>query len=55
MISMQMRNEDVGDLTTPDLVIDHLNLCAFTAINEIVIAIKRYYLAGRMPVKCRYG
>lgn len=53
MVAMKMGNENMGDLAAADLVIDHLYLCAFAAINKVVSAIMRYYLAGRMPVKCR--
>jgi hypothetical protein len=54
MITMQVRDKNMGDLTAPDLIIDKLNLCAFPAVNKIISAVIGNYLAGRMPVKCRY-
>ena len=52
---MKMGNKNMGDLSAPDLVIDHLNLGAFSTIHKKVLTIQRYYLAGRMPVESRYS
>ena len=38
-----------------DLVIDHLDLGAFTAIYQEIETIQGYDLAGRVAIKCRYG
>ena len=54
VIAVKMGNKNMGDLTAADLVFYHLYLRAFTTINQIIIAIKRYYLAGRVTIKCRY-
>jgi hypothetical protein len=50
-----MRNEDVRDLASPDPVVHHLNLCPLSAVNQKKLSIHRYYLAGRVTVKCRDG
>ena len=55
MIAVQVRNKDMGYLAPADLIIDHLYLCAFAAIDQVVIAIIGHHLAGGMPVKCRYS
>jgi hypothetical protein len=43
------------DLTTTDLVFYHLYLCSLATVNQVIGAIKRYNLARRVAVKCRYG
>jgi hypothetical protein len=48
-----MRDENMRDLTPADLVIDELNLSTLAAIHEVVIAVDRYHLAGRVTVECR--
>ena len=55
MIAVQVRDENVRYAPSPDLVFDHLYLGAFAAINQKIIAVVRHYLAGRVPVKGRYG
>jgi hypothetical protein len=55
MITMKMGYEDVRDPAPPDLVFDHLDLGAFTAINQVIIPVMRNHLAGWMTVKSRYG
>lgn len=42
------------NLTAPDLIIDHLDLGALSAIHQEIITIQRHYLAGRMPVESWY-
>jgi len=54
MIAVQMRNENMGNAAASYFIIDHLNLCAFAAINKKIISVHRHHLAGWMPVKCRY-
>ena len=53
MIAVEMWNKNVGDLATPDLVFDHLYLGAFATINQVIISIQCYYLAGGMTIECR--
>ena len=55
MVAMKMGNKDVRDLSSPDLVLDHLDLCTLTTINKVIIAIMRHNLACRVTVKSRYG
>jgi hypothetical protein len=55
MVAVQVRNEDMRDLTPPDLIIDQLDLGAFTTIHQVIAPVKGHYLAGRMPVKSRNG
>jgi hypothetical protein len=43
----------MGDLSSSYFIIDHLDLGAFPAIHEKVLAIECYNLAGGMPVKGR--
>ena len=50
-----MRNEDVGDPASPDLVLHHLNLCSLSAVNQKKLSIHCHYLAGWVTVKCRDG
>ena len=54
MISVKMGNKNVRYFAASDLIIDQLNLCAFTTINEIIITVKRNHLAGWVAVKCGY-
>jgi hypothetical protein len=54
MIAMKMGNKNMGDLSSPDLVFDHLDLRSFPAINQVVGAIVRYNLAGGMAIERRY-
>ena len=53
MITMEMGNKNMGDLASSDLEIDHLDLCAFPAIHQVIIPIKRNHLAGGMAIECR--
>jgi hypothetical protein len=55
VITVQVRNEDVRDFTSPDPVSYHLNLSSLAAINKEQVAIHRYHLAGWVTVKCRNG
>ena len=43
----------MGDLTAPDLVIDHLDLGALATIDQVIFAVNSHHLTGRMPVKGR--
>jgi hypothetical protein len=54
MIAMQVRNKHVRNAAAPDLVLDHLDLCAFAAIHQVAGAVVRYQLAGGMAVECRH-
>lgn len=45
----------MGYFTAPDLVIDHLYLGSFPAIDQVVVPIECYHLAGGMAVKGRYS
>lgn len=54
MVAMQVRNENMRDLTAAYFVIDKLDLGSFSAINKVIVAVKGYYLACGMTVKCRY-
>jgi hypothetical protein len=54
MIAMKMRNENMGDPASPDLVTDHLYLCAFAAIDKKKIIVHRHNLAGGVAIKCGY-
>ena len=49
-----MGNENMRDLTSPDLVLDHLYLRALAAIYQEIIAVVRHHLAGGVAVKSRY-
>ncbi len=42
------------DPASADLVPDHLYLRSFSAINKEQVAVDRYHLAGRVPVKRRH-
>ena len=55
MIAVKMGNEDMRDLAPPDLVLDHLDLGALTAIHQVIISVVRNHLAGGMTVESRYG
>lgn len=55
MIAVKMGYEDMRDLSPPDLVLDHLDLGAFAAIDQVIIPVVRNHLAGRMTVESRYG
>ena len=55
MIAVEMRDKNMRNTAAPDLVVDHLYLRSFPAIHQKAKAIQCYYLAGWMPVKCRYG
>lgn len=55
MIAVEVGNEDAGDFTAADFIIDELYLGAFTTIDHETISIHRNDLAGRMTIECRYG
>ena len=49
-----MRDKNMRDLASPDLVVDHLDLCAFTTIYQVIVTIVGNHLAGRMAIEGRY-
>jgi len=53
MIAVKVRNKNMGDLAAADLIIDELDLGAFSTVYKVVGTVKRYHLAGWMAVKCR--
>jgi hypothetical protein len=53
MVTVQVRNEYMRDPAPPDLVIDHLDLGTFPAIDEEVFSVQGDDLAGRVSVKSR--
>ena len=55
MVAMKMRDENVRNLSTPYFVFDHLYLRSFAAIDQIIIPVMGYDLAGWVAVKCRNG
>jgi hypothetical protein len=55
MIAMEMRDEDVRDPASPDPVLYHLDLRSFPTIDQKIISVHRYHLAGRVTVKRRNG
>jgi len=48
-----MGDENMIDLTAPDLVFSHLHLCAFPAIDEENMLVQRHHLGGGMTIKSR--
>jgi hypothetical protein len=54
VIAMEVRNKDVRDLASAHFVFDHLDLCAFTAVDQVTDTILRNHLAGWMAVEGRY-
>ena len=53
MIAVKMGDEDMGDLASADLVIDHLDLRALSAINQVVRPVKGHHLARRVSSEGR--
>jgi hypothetical protein len=53
VISVQVRNEDMIDTTSPDLVFVHLRLGAFATVYQEKMIVERDHLGRRMPVKGR--
>jgi hypothetical protein len=50
MIAMKMRNKNMVDFASPDLIGIHLHLGAFAAINQESVVKGLQYLGRRMPV-----
>jgi hypothetical protein len=55
MIAMQMRYENVRNLSSADLIFYHLYLGPLTTIYQVIIPIMRNNLAGRMTVECGHS
>ena len=55
MVTMQVRDENMGNAAATDLIIDHLYLGTFTTIYQEIETIQGYDLAGGMSIECRYG
>jgi hypothetical protein len=55
MIAMEMRDKDVVDPGTPDLVFSHLHLGTFTAIDKEDVVFHGDYLCRRVAIKGRQG
>ena len=53
MVAVQVRDKNVGDFAAADFVFDHLYLCAFSAIHQVIGAVVRHHLAGGVAVECR--
>ena len=46
MVSVQVTDKDVTDLVDADVVLHHLHLCTFTAIDKKVVILYGQVLAG---------
>jgi hypothetical protein len=55
MIPVQVRDENMIDAASPDLVFVHLCLCALSAIHEEEMVVERNHLGCGVPVESRYG
>ena len=53
VVTVQMGNKDVVDLTAADLVFGHLHLGAFAAVKEKELVFHRDHLCGGMTIKSR--
>ena len=51
VITMEMRYENMSDLTPPDLVTIHLDLGAFAAIDKEKAVTRRHYLCGGVTIE----
>jgi hypothetical protein len=51
MISMQVGNENVGDLSTFDLIFCELHLCALATINQVgfILCLQNTWAVGFLP------
>jgi hypothetical protein len=52
---MQVRDKNMVDPAAPDLVLIHLRLCTFPAINQEKMVVEGDHLGRGMPVKSWYG
>jgi hypothetical protein len=55
VVTVQVGDENMVDPAAPDLVLIHLCLCAFPAINEEKMVIEGNHLRCGVPVESWYG
>ena len=53
MVAVQVRNEDIVDLTAPNLILRHLHLGAFAAVDQEQLVFHGDYLGSRVTIESR--